>query len=127
MKSRSCSGHIATLCLYPRRQSIRAHKCGELLTVVYCRLLEFQRLALCSYQFICLTYLAHCSNLNSKLVFVNSKNRLDHAFRAPSNSFIFYITVEECWRKRYICIAYSLESTLVCYIALVLLLLYTCT
>ena len=44
-----------------------------------------------------------------------------------SNSFTFYITVEECWRKKYVCIAYNLENTLVCYIAWVLFLLYTCT
>jgi len=36
------------------------------------------------------------------------KNDLDFAFRHVSNSFTFYIIVEECWSKRYVCMAYSL-------------------
>jgi len=43
---------------------------------------------------------------------LNAKNGLDFAFRHVSNSFTFYITVEEYWSKRYVCITYSLGNIL---------------
>ena len=52
------------------------------------------------------------SNLKVKWCLLNAKNGLDFAFGHVSNSFTFYITVEEGWSKRYVCIAYSLRNIL---------------
>jgi len=52
------------------------------------------------------------------------KKSLDFAFRHVSNLFIFYITVEVCWRKRYVCIAYSSGNILERYLLVNVTFLY---
>ena len=65
-----------------------------------------------SYLFSCLTHCTYFLTSTVNWCLLNVKNSLDFAFRHVSNSFTFYITVEECWSKRYVCIAYSLGNVL---------------
>jgi len=75
----------------------------------FCRLAKLQAEILWLFIFLFVS-LYILSNIKSKMMFVKCKKWFRLAFRHVSNSFTFYITVEECWSKRYVCIAYNLGN-----------------
>jgi len=78
------------------------HSCGnlsELLTGIFCRLVELHSLNICSYLF---PYLIHCtyiSNLNSKLLLVNAKKYLDLHLGKCLFRYIFYLLLKSAGAK----------------------------
>ena len=101
------------------------HFCGslsELLTCIFAGWIV--KLNFWSYLF---SWLTHCTYFLTSTInwcLLNVKNGLDFAFRHVSNSFTFYITVEECWSKRYVCITYSLGNILGLYLLVNITFLY---
>jgi len=72
---------------------------SELLTCIFCRLVELQSLSFCNYLFSCLTHCTYFSNLNSKLLLVNTKKHLDLHLGTYLFRYIFYLLLKSAGAK----------------------------